>query len=199
MEVYFVAGSQAAKKSDNRIYVMKWSDMVQTVHEDESCSDSEEEEARLRDPVIRFEGVPHRGGINRIRSMHGSPIVATWGEDGDVGIYNIAQAIDALDRPAVKGQTNSYGGSKIASFKNRTEGFALDWSPNTFGRLAAGANDASLWLYTAADETCSAFVKESQVALQGHKDSIEDLQWSPVQEHVLASCSSDMTIKMWDL
>lgn len=79
--------------------------------------------------------------------MHGSPVVATWNEDGDVGIYNIAQALDALDRPAVKGKPANYGGCKIANFKNRAEGYALDWSPNTFGRLAAGANDSSLWLY----------------------------------------------------
>lgn len=63
----------------------------------------------------------------------------------------------------------------MAGFKQRAEGYALDWSPNTFGRLASGANDAALWLYCAADETCSAFVKESQVGLQGHKGSIEDI------------------------
>jgi len=103
MEAYFVAGSQAEKKSDNRIYVMKWADMVKTVDDDESCSDTDEENEKMRDPVIRFETVPHRGSINRIRSMHGSPIVATWNEDGEVGIYNVAQAIDALDQPVVKG------------------------------------------------------------------------------------------------
>ena len=85
-----MAGSQADKKVDNRIYVMKWSDMQKTLHEDELASDSEEEEERNRQPIIRFEGVPHRGSINRIRSMHGSPIVATWNEDGEVGIYNVA-------------------------------------------------------------------------------------------------------------
>ena len=69
---------------------MKWSDMHQTLHEDEEFSDSEEEEANRREPVIRFETVQHRGSINRIRSMHGSPIVATWNEDAAVGIYNIA-------------------------------------------------------------------------------------------------------------
>jgi ribosome assembly protein RRB1 len=124
---------------------MKWSDMVKTAYDDDSCDDSDEEHDR-RDPTIRFETVPHRGGINRIRSMHGSPIVATWSEEGEVGIYNIAQAVDALDRPVAKQQA-SYGGSKISGFKNRAEGYALDWSPSTFGRLAAGANDASLWLY----------------------------------------------------
>ena len=78
---------------------MKWSEMHKTLHEDEDFSDSEEEEANRKEPIIRFEAVQHRGSINRIRSMHGSPIVATWNEDAEVGIYNIAPAIEELDKP----------------------------------------------------------------------------------------------------
>jgi len=37
------------------------------------------------------------------------------------------------------------------------------------------------------------------VGLQGHKASIEDIQWSPSQAQVLATCSVDQTIKLWDL
>ena len=110
--------------------------------------------------------------------------MATWSEEAEVGIYNVAQALEELDKPVNSGklpntQKRNYGGCKVAGFKQRSEGYALDWSPNTFGRLASGANDSSLWLYTSADETCSAFVKETQVGLQGHKGSIEDIQWSP--------------------
>jgi len=43
MTVYFVAGSQAEKKSDNKIYVMKWTDMHKTVNQDDEVSDSDEE------------------------------------------------------------------------------------------------------------------------------------------------------------
>ena len=88
MTVYCVAGSQAEKKADNRLYVMKWGDMHKTVHEDDE-SDSEEERQAPVEPVIRFETVPHRGGVNRVRTMHNSSIVATWNEDCEVGIYNI--------------------------------------------------------------------------------------------------------------
>ena len=99
MDVYMVAGSQAEKRSDNRLYVMKWGDMRRTTHEDEECSDSEEEAEKNREPVIRYEAIPCRGGINRVRSMHGTPIVATWTDEAEVAIFNIASAIDELDKP----------------------------------------------------------------------------------------------------
>ena len=183
---------------------MKWADMHRTTHEDEECSDSEEEEARHREPIIRYEAIPNRGGINRVRSMHGTPIVAAWTEEAEVAIFNVASAIEELDKPIASGkckkqQPKKYGGCKIASFKHKQEGYALDWSSSTLGRLAAGSNDAAIYMYKSSDETCSSFVKEFAVGLQGHKGSVEDIQWSPSQDHVLASCSSDRTIKLWDV
>ena len=52
-----------------------------------------------KEPIIRHEHVPHRGCVNRIRSLHGSSIVATWSDENEVGIYNVSKAIEALDAP----------------------------------------------------------------------------------------------------
>lgn len=92
-----ISGSQAEKKGDNRLYVMKWGDMHKTTFEDEECSDSEEEADRHREPIIRYEAIPCRGGINRVRAMHGTPIVAAWTEEAEVAIFNVASAIEELD------------------------------------------------------------------------------------------------------
>lgn len=202
---------------------MKWFDMHKTLHDDEppsEHSDEDEEDlvakmnAKIKEPIIRFESIPHRGGINRIRSMHGSSIVATWSDENEVGIYNISSAIDALNKPVQEEETiptsskkkkkktaakKGHGGCKLAGFKHKSEGYAIEWSPSTFGRLASGSCDANLMVYSAGDENCSYFTKETPVGLQGHKGSIEDIQWSPSQEHVLATCSCDQTIKLWDL
>ena len=104
MDVYMVAGSQAERRGDNKLYVMKWADMHRTTHEDEECSDSEEEEERHREPIIRYESIPNRGGINRVRSMHGTPIVAAWTEEAEVAIFNVASAIEELDKPIASGK-----------------------------------------------------------------------------------------------
>ena len=144
MTTYLVAGSQAEKKAENKLYVMKWGEMYKTVNEDEIDSDSDNDDNR-REPIIRFESIPHRGAVNRVRSMHGSSIVATWNEDGEVGIYNVASALEELDQPQVTGkkpQKKTFGNTKVASFKHKTEGFALEWSPFTYGRLASGTCDA---------------------------------------------------------
>ncbi len=70
--------------------------------------------------------------------MHGSGIVATWSDENEVGIYDVSQAVEALDQPVNKNR-KPLGGNKLAGFKFPDEGYALDWSPLTFGRLAAGS------------------------------------------------------------
>jgi ribosome assembly protein RRB1 len=167
------------KKNENKIYVLKWSDMCKTLKDDDVDISDEENDEDGKDPVMRYESIPHKGCINRIRSLHGSGVVATWSDENEVGIYDVTQAVEAVDIPTGGQGKKSYSGTKLASFKHSDEGYALDWSPLTLGRLASGGCNAQIWLYQAKDENCSSLVKESSAGLQGHKKSVEDLQFSP--------------------
>ena len=89
---------------------MKWEEMERTLHDDEAPQiDSEDDEEDIieklnqapKEPTIKFESIPHRGCVNRLRSMYGTSIVATWNEEGEVGIYNVASAVEELDAPPV--------------------------------------------------------------------------------------------------
>ena len=44
MNVYFCGGSQCVNKSENKIYVMKWSEMVKTLHDDDVPEDNSEDD-----------------------------------------------------------------------------------------------------------------------------------------------------------
>lgn len=193
---YVVAGSQAERNKQNCIYVMKWANLYKTL--------TEEEDENEEDAMLYFESVPHLGQINRIRSMNGSNIVASWGHlkgKGKVSIYNLDQAIKRVDKKH-KSKSNTMSHKKyntmISSFNHSQEGYALDWSPLKQGLLASGGNDKNIFLYEPTDAEFSEFVMNEK-PLQGHKGPVEDLQFSPRQEHVLASCSVDKTVKLWDL
>jgi len=99
---------------------------------DNSEDDEEDMISKLaiKEPIIRFESIPHRGVVNRIRSLYGSSVVATWNDEGEVGIFNVGSAVEELDKPITevekealtagqkkkkkKAQKKSYGGAKIA-------------------------------------------------------------------------------------
>lgn len=66
------------------------------------------------------------------------------------------------------------------------------------GLLASGGCDKNIHLYEPTGSDFTEFKMHSN-PLKGHKGSVEDLQFSPKQDFVLASCSVDKTVKLWDL
>lgn len=102
--VYVVAGSQATKKRDNRIYIMNWCNLCKTLHDDDAEKDDSDEEEPVhdakKDPMLFYESINHLGGINRIRSMHGSNIIACWSEEKEVEIFNIKEVLERVELKA---------------------------------------------------------------------------------------------------
>lgn len=116
------------------------------------------------------------------------------------------------------------GYGPLLSFSgHKTEGFAMDWSPVNAGQLVTGDCSGAIHVWpvdgaaagkalgigagagsaaaaTAAGSGSSIWKPEAiQSSLYtGHTDSCEDLQWSPTEGTVFASCSVDKSIRIWD-
>ena len=74
------------------------------------------------------------------------------------------------------------------------EGFALDWSRVSKGRLASGTCQSAVHVWDPAE----AGQWHVSLPYQGHQGSVEDVQWSPSDASQFMSCSVDRSVKVWD-
>lgn len=179
---------------------------------DSDDEDGDSDEGDLdENAVLEFKSIPHMGGVNRIRAqpMPGSAPttqpyhVASWAETGKVNIYNIRPILQAFDNPNTPLDTSKYKQPlHVVAAHGRFEGFAMDWasSINATGsisglRLLTGDVASKIYLTTT---TASGF-NTSPTPFTSHTSSVEDLQWSPSEGTVFASCSADRSIRIWDV
>ncbi|CAJ1383638.1 unnamed protein product [Effrenium voratum] len=198
MTAYVVAGSQASRTEDNRLYVMKWHKLYKTSKdgkEDEDEDESEEESEDEHEAALESKTTPHPGGVNRVRSMpQAGHIVATWADTGKVHMWNLDAHRKALDKggaaPPVK---------PIFTNESHTEeGFAMDFSPHETGRFLSGSNDSQILLWDPAPGGW----KIQAEPFKAHKSSVEDVQWKKLgnsAQSTFASCSADGSLKVWDV
>ncbi|KAL5484641.1 hypothetical protein EMCRGX_G021171 [Ephydatia muelleri] len=200
MTVYLVAGTQAEDSKPNFIVLMKMADLKRTSQNDE---DSEDEEAVDDEDTPQLDTImiQHEGVINRLRvaSMEERHLVATWSDSGVVGIWDCSKHVLLLDAPSAGGMAgkNLKGHKETPLFTfsgHQVEGFAMDWSKTVAGRLATGDCTKNIHIWNPSQGTWLV----DQRPLCGHTKSVEDIQWSPNEPSVLASCSVDQTIRVWD-
>ncbi|KAG5459237.1 MAG: WD40-repeat-containing domain protein, partial [Olpidium bornovanus] len=197
--VYAVAGTQADSPEKNEVYVMKMSQLNRTARDAGEDSDSEDDDGGLDDdPILEHRVIPHRGGVSRVRLakdassclMH----AATWADTGKVHIWDISSQLAALDVP---GAVVPHDATKpVYTVENHgdVEGFAMDWSDVATGRLLTGDVSGRIFLTT---RTQTGYTT-SPDAFTSHTSSVEDIQFSPVEKTVFASCSADGTVRVWD-
>nr|6S1L_A Chain A, Histone acetyltransferase type B subunit 2 [Schizosaccharomyces pombe]6S1R_A Chain A, Histone acetyltransferase type B subunit 2 [Schizosaccharomyces pombe]6S29_A Chain A, Histone acetyltransferase type B subunit 2 [Schizosaccharomyces pombe]6S29_C Chain C, Histone acetyltransferase type B subunit 2 [Schizosaccharomyces pombe] len=137
--------------------------------------------------------IPHDGDVNRARYMPQKPeIIATMGEGGNAYIFDTTchDALttgEALPQAVLKGHT--------------AEGFGLCWNPNLPGNLATGAEDQviCLWDVQTQSFTSSETKVISPIAkYHRHTDIVNDVQFHPQHEALLASVSDDCTLQIHD-
>lgn len=133
--VFAVAGTQADRADSNRLQVMKLSDLQRTRKgargdgSDDEDEDEEEEgpDETDDDPILDHINIPHKGGVNRVRSMPQQPhVVATWSETSDVHVWDLEGQVSALakggPRTSKVDPVFTFGGHVEASPGMRVEG-----------------------------------------------------------------------------
>jgi ribosome assembly protein RRB1 len=176
------------------VVVMKLSNLHKTQQDDED-DDEDDPQALDEDPVLEHRAIPHNGCVNRIRVMPqtGKHLAATWSESGKVYVYDLDPYVASLDVPGTQ-LPKQYKPLAIHNH-GREEGYAMDWSSMDAGKLLTGDNAGLIYHSTI---TPQGVVTTDSVAFREHKSSVEDLQWSPNERTVFASCSADQTVKIWD-
>ncbi|KAI3472845.1 hypothetical protein Pfo_029974 [Paulownia fortunei] len=166
----------------------------------DSDEDDEEDGGGSGSPVLQLRKVFHEGGVNRIRAMRQNPhICASWADIGHVQVWDFSAHLNALvesDAEAIHGGSTVFNQAPLVKFTgHKDEGYAIDWSPLVAGRLVSGdcKNCIHLW-EPASDSTWNIDTNP----FVGHTASVEDLQWSPTEPYVFASCSVDGNIAIWD-
>lgn len=190
-----VTGSQAESADKNKITLLKLSDLNRTGGASLSDDESEDEDDEEGDdePILEHVDVNHQGGINRIRNMPQKPgVVATMADTGYAHIYDISETYQSM---LAKGPRTAAPSKPFFTFKgHREEGFAIDWSPVTAGRLATGDCSGQIYIWNSD----GAHWQVDPKPYLGHTSSVEDIQWSPTEPSVFITASSDKTVRVWD-
>lgn len=123
---------------------------------------------------------------------------ASWSEMKAVHFWDLTAASRAVKSDRL---VNAFALNKpevpLCSFRaHPSDGFAMDWSKKQIGYFASG--DCSKFIYV-HQPTESGKWEASSTPLVGHSNSVEDIQWSPTEANILASCSVDRSIRIWDI
>ncbi|KAG2437786.1 hypothetical protein HXX76_005406 [Chlamydomonas incerta] len=156
--------------------------------------------------TFHFRMVAMNCGVNRIRSMPQQPgVVAVWGDNAQVKLIDGSKLLAELaaeTEPTAANAKGKGGTNKakpqdlkpLAMHSHSSEGYALDWSAVRPGRLASGDCRHKIHVWEPSEGGRWAVGG----AHTGHEGSVEDLQWSPTEDTVFASCGVDRSVRIWD-
>ena len=213
---YIIAGSQTDEKN-GYFYFMRWYNMRKTKYDDDpdKGEDDDEEDEDKINPFMKYEKIKVNGNINRVKSMKNSSICALWNDSPSVDIIDceelfnnieyqeeirVEEDVDINKKNKNKKLKKDIKYKKIfkKTLPQKAEGFAIDWNNINPFVLALGGYDKKVSIFKPKDENVSDIVLYGDY-LSGHTDSVEDIQWSPNEENVLASCGIDKSIRFWDI
>mmetsp|Transcript_16549 Transcript_16549/g.40753 ORF Transcript_16549/g.40753 Transcript_16549/m.40753 type:complete len:465 (-) Transcript_16549:189-1583(-) len=193
MQMYLACGSQAATPEQNKVYIMKISNIqkIKEAEEEDEEGMSEDEE----EPDVETKFFKHPGCVNRLRSMpQAANIIATMSDNKQAYIWDAQSIISSVDNPKSLGAGTTAVKPIFTFTGHPSEGYAVDWSPTVIGRLLSGDCSKHIYLWDRNDSGWTV----NKMPFCGHTASVEDIQWSPNEANVFASCSVDKTVRIWD-
>ncbi|XP_036451774.1 glutamate-rich WD repeat-containing protein 1 [Colossoma macropomum] len=207
LSMLLCAGTQADTALSNRLIVMRMHNLHGTEKDNEeeeesSDSESDEDEDVEKKPQMELAMVPHYGGVNRVRvTKRGEQsLAAVWSEKGQVEIFDLRSQLEAVHSSTAMAAfiKQNKEATPLYSFSGHmAEGFAIDWSHKVPGRLVSGDCKKNIHVWEPREGGASWQI--DQRPFSSHTKSVEDLQWSPTEATVFASCSVDQSIRIWDI
>lgn len=183
-----------------------------TADDEDNDEDEDDDDNLDEDAVLEFRSVPHSGGVNRVRAQPLPPstplapvsqpyYTASWAETGKIHIWDIRPLIESLDVPGYSWEkSRSSKPTFTIGSHGHAEGFAMDWAassptnPSAL-RLLTGDIHSKIYLTTSTPSGFNALAQP----FTSHTSSVEDIQWSPAEPTVFASCSADCSVQIWDV
>jgi ribosome assembly protein RRB1 len=118
---------------------------------------------------------------------------------GRITLWDLKEQLKAIESSAssvtYKKTSQKYENAvkPIFTFKGHLiEGYGLDWCSTEIGTIASGDCKGNIHIWRYSDYGRTPTWDIDQRPYSSHAPfSVEDLQWSPNERHVLASCSVD--------
>ncbi|KAI4497911.1 hypothetical protein M0802_007027 [Mischocyttarus mexicanus] len=213
LSMYLVGGTQAAKTHVNNLLIMKLSnlhamkdtDTDTDIDSEDESSDSDEDYDKLA--VMEVAPIKHQGCVNRVKCtrIENTTLAASWSELGLVSLWDLNEQLKAFDNTVslltYRQKYEQSGSIKplFTFYGHLSEGYGIDWCPTEKGTLASGDCKGNIHIWHINGSSSGATWQVDQRPYNSHAPfSVEDLQWSPNERNVLASCSVDKSIKIWD-
>ena len=185
--LYLAAGTQAERGDQNKVMLIKVSNLHKMEGEDSQEEDSDSEGLSMKEPRVEEQYLKHEGGVNRLRSMPQKPsILSTFSDTSKVFIFDSSSHLKALQKSSPKpNNSTSEGGEGSGEGSGGLEGLACG-GENVFGSSKKRKGNKNL------NNT-----KPVQV-FEGHKSEGYGLDWSGTVGGRMVSGDCKGGIHLWE-